>query len=86
MWWEIPVEDEKDQTKQDLMKGCGYALMPFVLKSVVKAGWVGASEINEMRKETARTVAEIGSRIVMIEQQKADGNLIEYQLPEGEND
>lgn len=56
MWWEIPVEREDNPLERDIMKGCGYALMPKVLNSVVKASWTGTAEVNAMREEVVETV------------------------------
>lgn len=67
MWWEIPVEDEMDQTKQDIMAGCGYHLLPFVLKSVVKAGWTGAAEVNAMRNEVVNSVEHATERFLQLQ-------------------
>jgi hypothetical protein len=79
MWWELPVEDDSDQTKQDIMAGCGYQLLPFVLRSVVKAGWTGAAEVSAMRQEVVTSVENATERFLQLqrlqEEQPSDRQL-----------
>jgi len=81
MWWDMPVEDEHDPNKIETWEGCGYALMPFVLKSVIKAGYTGVEEISSMRSEVVGTVEEATSRFLQIQAAEAQLRL-QYQKEE----
>jgi len=81
MWWEMPVEDEYDPNKVELWEGCGYVLMPFVLKSVIKAGYTGAEEVSSMRSEVVNTVETATSKFLQLQAAEAQLRL-QYQKEE----
>lgn len=70
MWWNIPVEDEHNPNIVENMEGCGYALMPFVLKSVIKAGYTGAEEISKMRSDVVDRVTEVSGKFLLMQKEK----------------
>jgi len=72
MWWEIPVEKEDNPTEVALMKGCGYALMPLVLNSVVKSSWTGAAEVSKMRSEVVDSVRDATGRFLQLHASQAE--------------